>query len=178
VTKVTEIDELVQFLASDQTDGYGSSPIPSPIDDAVRRLLQFGSSADVVTPFSQSSEVEESLGFVLAAFAQRMAAIAVRNAEERYLSEGLLALRLALRVLESREILPVLSLLLRSAQKVGSNVEALFSAASVGDTAFRTFLTAFLRRSERDQSIEAMGYVESCDKDGFRYRGPGCQGTL
>lgn len=65
----------------------------------------------------------------------------------------------------------MLPLLWRSAEILGLNPEEQFRAAveAVGGIG-REQLLAFTRRSSRDRSIKAMGYFESADEGGFRYK--------
>jgi hypothetical protein len=167
--QVAQIGDLIRFLGSDSTDGYGPSPIPSPLDEAVRRLLDFVSRTDDAAVAVIIPSLTEQHGFVLVGFAERMAAYAVRTGQERYIHEGLTALGLASLLLCYNEVLPALSLLYRSTQKIGSDANVAFATTILADVRFQSFASDFLRRGEQDRSIEAMGYVESQDQDGFRY---------
>lgn len=161
--------EDLDRLEADRHLGYLPRPIPQPLDDEIRRLLapvlDAGGWADLrarVTPDHHS---------VLRVFAERMASWAVRQRDSRPLKIALAALALGGLDDGSREALAVVPLVYRSAERLDVEPEELFEdvARHVGDEAAST-LRAFPRRSPRDRSIAAMGYEESRDEDGFRYR--------
>ena len=81
---------------------------------------------------------------------------------------------IALLILEGnadpREGVAVVSLIHAAALKIGVKPKDVFDRVEkqIGLSGAPT-LDAFLQRSDEDKSIEAMGYVEGSDEDGFRF---------
>ena len=148
--------------------GYGRKELPSPRDGEIRELLV--STADSVQFEQVMLLMPRGADGVLAAFAERAASIAVRHQDERELRAGLLAAALALALTdEPREVLPVLALLYRAAEMIGHDPRLEFSSANALTGGKATGLVDFLQRSPEDRSIQAMGYEEGDDKQGFRF---------
>jgi hypothetical protein len=163
-------EELLLRLGSEATTGYGRLPIPNPLDDEVRQLLGYISSADEATRTAVIGLLGEHHGFVFCAFAERMANFAVRTGEPRYLGEAVVALAIADRLIDQRECLLVLAPLYHATTRIGIDPVALFVAPVFAGDLFREYLSDFPRRPEESRSLAAMGYVESSDADGFRYK--------
>ena len=166
---MTEIEDVLAFLGSNATDGYGPSPIPSVIDGKVRALIMTISQADAPLRSTILSLLVEKHGFVMIAFAGRMASLSVRTKDEHLIVEGLEALAIASHFMYFKEVLPIVSLLYRSTQKIGANTIEVFEAISDYGPPFLRLIEEYFQRDEKDQSIDAMGYVESHDETGFRY---------
>ena len=166
-----QLSELLERLGSEYTHGYGPSPIPSGIDAEVD---------DVITSFIKMdergrneilSQMKEAHGFVFVAFAERMASCAVRERRSHLIERGLSALAIAVNLVYYKETLPAVSLLYHSASQLGLGTrEFLASSDFLRNDVLNGFITDFLDRTEEDRGIEAMGYVEDEDRDGFRYR--------
>jgi hypothetical protein len=168
---VRQLNEIIDSLGSERTKGYGPRPIPSDIDDDVRTVVQAiarehgGARADII------ARLTEVHGLVLNAFAERMAAYAVRNGQARHIQEALDALAIALPLVDYREVIPILALLFHSAEKIGLDARTAFEAAMVrADAAFQRMAGGFLTVDEESRSIATMCYIESTDQDGFRYK--------
>ena len=164
------LEGTLKKLASEYTHGYGSSPLPCQIDEEVESLV------DVVTGDDEARtllEMNETHGFVLLAYAERMASLAVRENSVDILSKGMAALGIASRLIYVKESLPVLALIHDSASKLGVDPPELFSTLPLheGDE-LKAYVDSFLNRSGEDRSIQAMGYVEGEDEGGFRYSRP------
>jgi hypothetical protein len=168
---VNETDCILLYLASDATDGYGLSPIPSPIDEKVRNLVASFEAMDITSRQVTLSNMDERHGFVLIAFAERMSSLAVRTKNVDLIAEALSALAISARLVYFKEVMPVVSLLYRSAQNLGIDPRRpLSDPFCVGDEGFSEFVNKFPDRSHEDRSIEAMGYEENSDGDGFLYK--------
>jgi hypothetical protein len=116
---MSEIADQLLSLASDITDGYGPRPIPCCIDETVSDLVDSLETMDASTRQATLSNMEERHGFVLIAFAERMASLAVRTNQQRVIVIGLSALAIAAKLVYFKEVMPVLSLLYQSAQTLG-----------------------------------------------------------
>lgn len=160
----------LEVLGPGMNEGYLKWSIPHERD---------GQIAEVVDRFARDIEqgrprapLNGDQGKALAGFAERMAALAVRERDPEHLRRGLLALGLAASVsYDIREEILVMPLLWRSAELLGIDPAHEFTAigAAVGGPGGEQ-LVSFVRRSARDRGIEAMGYVEDTDEGGFRYR--------
>lgn len=147
--------------------GYGSGRLPSVRDREIHGLLRGVETDEDVGYFVQT--VPHDGGRVLNAFAERAASMAVRRQDARELRAGLLALLIAQRVSrEQREIMPTLALLYRAAEMIGHDPRVEFTqicdkfGASIA-------LVNFVRRTPDDRAIQAMGFEEGDDEDGFRF---------
>lgn len=161
------LEGTLEKLASEYTHGYGPSPLPSQIDEEIESLVDALAEDDnAETP----PDMNETHGFVLLAYAERMASLAVRESCVDALSKGLAALGIASRLIYVKEALPVLTLMHNSASKLGVDPTNLFSTLALreGDE-LQVFVDSFLNRSAEDRSIQAMGYIEGKDEGGFRY---------
>lgn len=144
--------------------GYGTQPIPAPRDYEILNLL----TGVGVAAFDGLSPEHAN---TLTAFAERAASWAVRTGDVLLVKAGLYAVGRSLSVCDKRDALIAMSLLYRACEKSGIDARRAFSesAFGLGPTA-QEFVDEFLKRSQRDKSIEAMGFSESMDSDGFRFR--------
>jgi hypothetical protein len=148
--------------------GYGREDVPSARDGQIRDLIldltrnvTFEQVARLLPPDADTT---------LSAFAERAASIAVRRRDEGELRAGLLAAALALSLSDDpREALPALALLYRAATMIGCDPDQEFAAVNdlTGDRA--PDLVDFTRRAPEDQTVEAMGFHEGADTNGFRF---------
>jgi hypothetical protein len=135
--------------------------------------------AQLVRQFAVSSEAqrgaieaeltdEHSFGFLV--FAERMAALAVRENSVDRLRDGLLSIAMEQFRFDLREDLMVMSLLYNSAKKIGADPDAVFMSVcpAVAPQVARE-LQKFVSRPAELKSIAAMGYREIDDAAGFRY---------
>jgi hypothetical protein len=151
--------------------GYGREGLPCGRDGQIRDLI-----LDVTAnnSFEQVAQrLPQSADRVLSAFAERAASLAVRQQDERELRAGLYAAALALALTtDAREVLPSVALLYRAATMIGRDPDREFAAVSdwIGDHA--PGLIEFTRRAPADRTIEAMGFEEGVDENGFRFLCP------
>lgn len=163
--------DLLLYLGSDATDGYGPRPIPSAIDEKVADLITSIKAMGATSRDATLSIMDERHGLVLIAFAERMSSLAVRTKRDDLLASAFVAIAIATRLINFKEILPVMSLLYKSASKLGADVKLAFRECGsvLGGKTFSNLFSDFLNRADEDRSIEAMGYEEGSDADGFRY---------
>jgi len=165
-----QVEDVLMLLASDSTNCYGPRPIPDAIDDDVRDLLRSIEDSTPETREALVSVMTERHGFVLLAFAERMASHAVRTHDTQFIRQGLQAAAIGSQSVYFKESVPALCLLYQSAVKLGCSGEILLGEVDCPESPlFETMLHAFPMRTEEDRSIESMGYIESFDHDGFRY---------
>jgi hypothetical protein len=109
--------------------------------------------------------------FVLLAFAERMAALGVRERSRQRLFEGLIAIVIENFRYDTRENILILSLLNHSCVKIGVDPVELFrEAASFADQEAADELNQFVKRPPESKGIKSMGYKEVMAQDGFRYQ--------
>lgn len=157
-------------LQQSQVRAYHQSALPSALDDEVAALVRQFAQADEAQRQAIDAQVteEHSYGFLI--FAERMAALAVREQAASRLRDGLLAIGLERFRLDLREDLMVMSLLHHSALRIGADPDATFRAVydAVPAQVAREFET-FIQRPAELKRIGTMGYREADDAGGFRY---------
>jgi hypothetical protein len=147
---------------------YGRDPLPSRRDGQIRDLLL---KAVEGAGFGQVVRMVPRAGDrVLVAFAKRAASIAVRHQDAWELRAGILAVVIAQEITDDpREPLPALALLYRAAAMIGHDPVVEFATANDLTGGRAGGLFDFARRSPEDRTIEAMGYEEGNDAQGFRF---------
>ena len=161
--------ESVFDLAFWEFDGYLHRPLPDDRDAVVEQALAEIAAGSVADRDSLRAGVTLEDSQVFNAFAQRSAVRAVREGSSGCLRLGLLSLAMA-GALDYRENLMVLSLVARSAEILGSNLDSVVesSADLLPEQALLRFRD-FASWPEADRSIRAMGFAESGDGDEFNY---------
>ena len=158
-------------MVGNSTDGYGSWPIPHTLDQKIGSLIEDWCELPRGDRDREATTIVEEQAAVLRAFSERMATLAVRSRDRHLLFLGLLALGIDGGLVDWREDILLLSLHFDAAKKVGIAPNEVFSeAGKLLPSRVSEVLTAFLNRSPEDQSLEVMGYEESSDEGGFRYR--------
>jgi len=150
---------------------YFWSPIPSPMDDELSKLVDLFIQSD-------STEVGEALSLmtnshmdVLRNYAERNASRSVRERRPELISHALSALAIASKWADTPTIsTTILSLLYRSGELIDlpAITESTYPIA-FDNPEFVDYWNQFRARCERDRTIEVMRYAEGTDQDGFRY---------
>jgi len=156
------------LLGSDQAIGYGPRPLPDPLDEKIRHLIEARERAGRLPDLAGALSLRQAR--VLLAFAERMASLAVRSADPAVLRQGLLAWSVGAPAEDPRDAVLILPLLWSAAEKLRLDPAAEFRAAAGRAPASSPGLESFASRSPENRRIEAMGYVESADAGGFRYQ--------
>jgi len=169
------VADLVEFDPSDSTqrryDGYGPAKLPCGRDREVQvfvdQLRRDGPRAVAAALAAISEEGRR----VLRAYAERMASLAVRTGEVEQLERAIVAVVVGGLDDNAYEALMAMPLIEDGARRVGIEPPELFekAAAIVGHPGTIN-LVRWLSRKPEDRSLASMGFVESADKDGFRYR--------
>jgi hypothetical protein len=162
------LNSLLALLKTALESAYYQQAIPSEIDEVISNMLTSLSTSDQAELKLIADGVDGDEARVLGLFAERMASLAVRENSIEPVKQGLLALLLYARTEDPRDVLLVLSLLHDAVIKTFGTPKSVFAEAScvVGDTGL---LSDFLNRSNEDKSIDAMGYKESKNEEGFLY---------
>lgn len=147
------------------------SPIPSAYDLKISDLVK----AYVNASFEEREFIQSvflnrySSTFFF--FSERMACLAVRIKSEQCLFEGLIAHAIEGGKIDWRDNILVISLLYHSAMKIGADPVTLFNmAAEFAEGEIKEIIKNFPNRAPEDRTIEAMGYVESENEQGFCYK--------
>ncbi len=165
-TSANAID--LDILEPESNRGYLPQPIPAPRDGQIVALLSQLVTENRLASFAH--QLAEGHAVVLRVFAERIAAAAVRNGDIALLRLAAIGLVLSWRGPDCRETLLVFPLLYDAIRRMGIDAGAFVASIrqTVGDQ-LASPLIEFLKRSEHDKSLQAMGYAAGTDHDGFRY---------
>jgi hypothetical protein len=150
---------------------YRFSPLPSSADEAAIDLLGDFEEASERDQRTFVSSLEESASFALLAFAERMSMLSVRRTSENLLQLGCVAFVLSIHHIDPRMGLMIISLLHRSAEKLGVSPDPLFRSALkyAVDPAVSELILSFLARDPKKKDIRAMGFKEVDGPSGLIY---------
>lgn len=162
---------IASWLTGTATDGYGTWPIPDPLDDHISSLIDKWRNLSSEEREVESKAITEEQCATLLAYSERMASLAVRTKSQDLVVLGLLALGIDGWQIDWRENTLLLCLHFDASNKIGIDPEITFrNAAGFLPQNVAAALIDFLRRDPQDQSLKSMGYKESVDTDGFRYQ--------
>lgn len=163
------LDILLRLSGADR-DEYEGAPVPYAFDEDLRRMVNYISLIE--DPFRQEfmSLLRGEHRSLLFIYAGRMASRAVRSSKVEFIQEGLKALAIIYRLGDNREAITLTSVLYKSAQRIGLDPKHVFESTSLPFPEYRQLIDELFAQRKRDWSIKAMGFVESEDQDGFRYR--------
>lgn len=158
------------WLQGKNTEGYGPKPIPNTLDMMISEVIDCWRLLDEQERIQEAEAISDDQRAALLAYSERMASNAVRLKSRLDLVRGIIALAIDGWRFEWRENVMLVSLHFNSANKIGVSPQDLFlEASNCLSEQVKDALLAFLRRKPEDQKIEAMGFRESSDSDGFRY---------
>jgi hypothetical protein len=164
-------DQTANLLAQvgDVPEDYFWGPLPAPFDDTVETLVDAYIGGD-----DEKAAIVDGLdtdkAWTLSAYAERAASLAVHGQSPEPLVRGLVAIGLAAARLYHKELLLLLPLFWRSAERLGVDGELLFksSADLLGDDA-PSWLRAFPDREPENRTLAVMGYEEREEPNGLLY---------
>jgi len=162
------LNSLIALLKLALNSAYYQQSIPGKFDEEISDIIVDLSGRDNKEVEIIASGVSGDDGRVLGLFAERMASLAVRQNSIEPVKRGLFALLIYARSEDPRDVLLVLSLLHDAVLKVGYTPQKVFDDVSASINV-GAILNEFLKRSEDDKSIDAMGYKESKNEGGFLY---------
>lgn len=167
----TDLFSSARWLLGKETDGYGTWPIPHRVDAEITGLMQAWMEQDEPKRKAVAEQIKEEQRFLLLAYSERMASLAVRNHDRDLILLGLVALGVDGWQFDWRENMVLLCLHYDASRRIGAAPADLFEeAAQLLPKMPADALRSFLRRSEEGRSLAAMGYVAAADADGFRYQ--------
>ncbi|WP_439676262.1 hypothetical protein [Embleya sp. MST-111070] len=156
-------------LDSRESRNYGDSPLDSKKDRMIGsfiHLIKSGTDLHYAIELAKQKARWDALD----TYAARMASLAVRNRDSQALRDGLVAALIAMKSTDDqRDVLPTLSILYRAWELVADKNIAFRAQREleVGET--EDPLIEFGRRSPDERRIQAMGYHEGSDSEGFRF---------
>jgi len=151
--------------------GYGPSPLPNLRDDLVGKAIDQAVSggAPVVADLVQGAS--EAGRRVLRAYGERMASLAVRRRDAGLLVRAVIAVVIGGLDQNALEALMVMPMIEHSAGLLDADLAGLFEqAANVVGHPGSVNLVTWLTRTPEDRTLASMGFVESSDEGGFRYK--------
>jgi len=150
--------------------GYGPSSLPNSRDELVGVLDRAVSGGPpVVADLIQGAS--ETGRRVLRAYGERMASLAVRRGDAGLLVRAVIAVVIGGLDQSGLEALMVMPLIENSAGLLHVDLASLFEqAAAVVGHPGSVNLMVWLTRAPEDRTLASMGFVESSDEGGFRYK--------
>lgn len=153
---------------------YGPAELPDPRDHLIDHFIEKARSEEGVANRSLNRGLSERGRRVLRAYAERMASLAIRRQKDQLLVRATVALVFGGLDRNDREALRIMALVEHSANALGVDVVAVLEqAADAVPHPGSVNLMLWLTRAPEDRTIEAMGFVESSDPGGFRYKAVG-----
>jgi len=158
------------WLDMDHNHGYGSLPIPAIRDEEITELVSKWSALDDSERMQALASITTRQVWTLLAYSERMASRAVRERDRGWIRLGLIAQGLVVWHDDWRDNVQLLSLHYDACRRVSVSPDHLFTDIStLFPPDFGVVFTAFLKRRPEDRSIDAMGYREGADGEGFLY---------
>jgi hypothetical protein len=169
--RLEDILKSLQALNASRLGGWWfTSEMPNEVDEEITAIVKACNELDDESKTALRGRLTLEQKSLLLAFADRMASFAVRIKSLEPLMMAMMAMFLQIGIGDVREDILRLTLVHAAAQKIGVDPRFVFmeSARQFGleDT---SGLEAYLRRSDKDKSLESMGYVEGDDAYGFRF---------
>jgi hypothetical protein len=168
---MSPLESKLEAVRREDPNGYGKRDIPCKLDDLMAALLDELVASDPLERRRVIKDADEMLARVAFVFAERMASLAVRRGSAVDAFRGILALAAFQgSTNDPRDALLILPLLYDAELRLGRDPRADFERTrAYVDARAVEWLERFSTRSERDRSIEAMGYRVGADAGGFRY---------
>lgn len=159
------------YLQDENNQGYVLLPIPSPRDAEITSLLREWAAMDEPSRSAALAQISDAQRWTLLGYSERMASLGVRDRKRERIVLGLLALGLDGWHDDWRDNAVLICLHYDAARRIGLLPEHLFEeAAKLLPEKPAEAVRSFLRRTDGEKSLEAMGYIAATDADGFRYQ--------
>lgn len=166
----SDVADTIAKLEQSKVRAYSQTPMPSELDAEVIALIGRFTNSTGQQRAALDALVADTHSFGLLIFAERMAALAVREKSAERVRVGLLAIAIENFRWDLREDIMVMSLLYDSAVKIGADADATFrSMYEHAPPRVAQELENFIERPAELKRIAVMGYHEVDDAAGFRY---------
>ena len=152
------------------TRGWGTLPIPQPLDFEITDLLESWMKLNSSQREEAARQISHEQRWSLLAYGERMASLSVRTSDAKLIHLGLVAVGIDGWRGDWRDNLLIVSLLYDAANRIGVDPGPIFenAAALLADRAASGIREYLLRPTEK-KTIKVMGYIAGSDSDGFRY---------
>ena len=159
-------NDVIAETPHEKRVSYLGAPFPNALDEALTTVVRSFFSAAPSDRALFHEIFDEKNSFLLLAYAERMASLAVHKRDPHRVLDGLVAIAMEGFEFDERDALQRLAPLYHSARKLSEDPQALFdAAASVAPASVAEAMRGFTReRTSEDRSLEAMGYRESGSK--------------
>lgn len=159
------------WLGGTSMHGYGTWPIPHELDIKISDLLHTWCNLNETQRVDETLTISDQQRMALLAYSERMASKAIRNKDKTSIHLGLIALGVDGWKVDWRDNTMILSLLNHSAEVIGVDpIDVFIEASKYFAPNVKKSFELFLKRKKEDKSIDAMGFCESQDEGGFRYK--------
>jgi hypothetical protein len=161
----------IDILQEKDNKGYGATRIPNTTDESIGTLIdEFihlgDNERETVTESIQDEHIK-----VLLAYAERMSSYAIRtNNQNNQILCALIAVSFTYDKCYFKEVVPVLCLIFNSIQRLSLSEDDILKELRQVVPGSTALIDEFNGRSQEDKQIDAFGYLESKDEDGFRYK--------
>ncbi|MFJ8233565.1 hypothetical protein ACIQ9E_26965 [Streptomyces sp. NPDC094448] len=158
-------------LMGKKFNGYLRVGIPSEQDAVVDLVVAHFMGATEASREEVMEEVTPSAAAVLCVYAERMAAVSVRESSSGPLERGIVAIGMALSRLEDpRDSLYPLAALNHASSVIGSSLgRVIDSVTEILPRSSKAEIRDFMERDERDKSLSSMGLCAMGEGAAFRY---------
>lgn len=157
------IKEIEMTLEEAKKSGeYWEKSIPSSMmkmDAELNRIIENYAALSKEKRTQICKDISTDIAWSLLCFATNMATYSLRFSEQRYFTNGLLALGMILRILDQREIMLVMPLYNDVSKRKSLTFEKILEQSDE----FADFVNKFLSRSEEDKTLKSMGYTLTKD---------------
>jgi hypothetical protein len=160
----------VLYELDERHRGYLDRPLPEPLDAQLQGLVSTWVAASADERRAIEAKLDEVHAQFLEVYAERMASLAVRASRPAALDDALAALALAATRAYEKEVLAMVPLVYRSAERLGLDPRAAFAGGLAPiQPDVPKWLARFPERSPELRSIGAMGYTEQTHPNGLLY---------
>jgi hypothetical protein len=157
-------EKFIFVLEESRRNQYGVKDIPvclSKVDQEINEIIDNYTNIDDCARDTIRAVVTVEVAWLLLCFGVRMATYSLRLSNQRYFTNGLLAIGMAFGVLDGRELLVILPLYCDVEKKTKLSFDDLFKQ----NDDFSVILKNFINRDEKDKSLECMGYILKIDEN-------------
>jgi len=162
------IENLKSCSEESINEQYGVKTIPvelARIDIKINEMLDYWIGLSKDDKEIISLYISEDIAWLLMCFGIRMATYSLRLSNQRYFTNGLLAIGMTLGILDIRDIWVVLPLYCDAQKKTGLSFDEILDQ----DIKFASTLRNFIGRDEENKTLKCMGYVIGYEYDNPTY---------
>ena len=147
---------------------YYKSRLPGPKDDEIAKVVEAYKAASAGDRLAIADGLTGSQVNWLGTYAFRMSMLSVRKESPALLQTGIIALLMTMKVKDWRESIMSTSVLYRASELLHLGGAAFRDAAAYApDEAAADLLLDYLKRTDDDKTVEAMGFRELTGKNGL-----------